>query len=67
MKLKGIVITLLASLSILSSCAEETCPVAMKPEYSFKKKVKSKFKARKKPTPSLIHITRVNYRPNSAR
>jgi hypothetical protein len=64
MRFKGIVITLLAGLSIVSSCAEEGCPVAMKSSdlHYFKKK-KVKYGTRKKPSPSLIHITRVNYKP----
>lgn len=62
MRFKGLVIALLVSLSILSSCAEETCPVAMKADYKMNKKTKAKFKSKRKPTPSLIHITRVNYK-----
>lgn len=66
MRFKGIVIALLASLSILGSCAEEGCPVTMKSDmYYFKKKSKVKYKTKKKPTPSLIHITRVNYKPGA--
>ncbi|HMJ70824.1 MAG TPA: hypothetical protein VK508_18105 [Cyclobacteriaceae bacterium] len=61
----------MASITLLASCAEETCPVAIspKPEYYFKKKVKYSIKhnTRRKPTPSLIHITRVNYKPNFTR
>lgn len=71
MRLKGIVITLVVGTLILSSCSEEaTCPVTMvKPEYYIKKKVNyvSKPKRKRKPTPSLIHITRVNYKPGSGR
>jgi hypothetical protein len=65
MKVKGIVIALLAGLSLLGSCAEETCPVAMRSDaYHFRKKSKApKIKSKRKPTPSLIHITRVNYKP----
>lgn len=62
MRSKGIVIALIASLSILGSCAEETCPVAMKADYSSRKKTKVRFKTKRKPTSSLIHITRVNYK-----
>jgi hypothetical protein len=67
MTLKGIAITLLVGSTILASCAaEDACPVtASKPEYYFKKKVKFKYNKKRKPTPSLIHITRVNYRPGS--
>jgi len=66
MRFKGIVISLLASLSILSSCAEEGCPVAMKSDmYYFKKKPKVRYRTKKKPSPSLIHITRVNYKPGT--
>ncbi len=66
MRVKSIIITLITGLLLLGSCAEETCPVAMKSDvYYFKKKGKApKFKTKKKPTPSLIHITRVNYRPD---
>jgi hypothetical protein len=67
MRIKGIVIALLAIVSILSSCAprlrearKETCPVAMKADFSVKKKVR--YKTKRKPTPSLIHVTRVNYK-----
>ena len=66
MRSKSIIISLLAGLLILGSCAEETCPVAMsRPEYHFKKKVKGvvKYRTKRKPTPSLIHITRVTYKP----
>lgn len=68
MRLKGIIIALLAGLSILGGCAEESCPVAAnKPEYYFRKKAKIKYKTKRKPTPSLIHISRVTYRPGSNR
>ena len=62
MRFKGIVIALLVSLSILGSCAEEACPIAMKADYSLKKKAKVKFRSKRKPTPSLIHVTRVTYK-----
>ncbi|MEI9920988.1 MAG: hypothetical protein WDO14_19670 [Bacteroidota bacterium] len=67
MRFKTIVIALLASLVLLGSCAtEESCPVAMKSDaYYFRKKGKAKFRTKKKPSPSLIHITRVNYRPGA--
>lgn len=66
MKVKGIVIAVLAGLLTLGSCAEESCPVAMRSDaYYFKKRSKApKFKSKRKPTPSLIHITRVNYKPD---
>lgn len=73
MKYKTMLFTLLACITLLASCAEETCPVTQssKPEYYFKKKVKLKYvtkhNGKRKPTPSLIHITRVNYNPNSTR
>jgi hypothetical protein len=67
MRFKGIVIALLASLSLLGGCAEESCPVAMRSDiYYYKKKGKMpRYKSKKKPSPSLIHITRVNYKPGS--
>jgi len=69
MRFKGIVIIFLASLSILGSCAEESCPVAMKSDLQYfkkgKYKPKSKSKSKKRPTPSLIHITRVTYKPSA--
>jgi hypothetical protein len=72
MKYKTSVFTLLACISLLASCAEEACPVATNPkaEYYFKKKVKMKHYTahsgkKRKPTPTLIHITRVNYKPSS--
>lgn len=71
MKGKTIVIALIACFS-LASCAEEMCPAnsaSSRPEYSFRKKVKFKYGStnnkKRKPTPSLIHITRVNYKPGS--
>jgi len=64
MKVKGIVIAVLAGLLALGSCAEESCPVAMKSDYYFKKKTKVKYRSKRKPTPSLIHITRVTYKPD---
>jgi hypothetical protein len=64
MKVKGILIALLVGVSMLTSCAEESCPVVMKADYHVKKKFKVKYKSKRKPTPSLIHITRVNYRPD---
>jgi hypothetical protein len=69
MKYKTMLLTLLACITLLASCAEEACPVAIspKPDYYFKKKVKMKYHSRRKPTPSLIHVTRVNYKPNSSR
>lgn len=71
MKYKTKLFTLLACITLFASCAEETCPVAQtpKPEYYFKKKVKytTRHNGKRKPTPSLIHITRVNYKPNSPR
>lgn len=74
MKYKTMLPALLACVTLLASCAEETCPVtqSQKPEYYFKKKVKMKYavnrhNSKRKPTPSLIHITRVNYKPNSTR
>lgn len=67
MRLKCVIIALIGSLTILSSCAEETCPVAMKSDlqYFSKKKIKgvAKHRSKRKPTPSLIHITRINYKP----
>jgi hypothetical protein len=66
MKVKGIVVVLFAALTLLGSCAaEESCPVALKSDsYYFKKRAKApRFRSKKKPSPSLIHITRVNYKP----
>lgn len=67
MKYKALVFTLFACITFLGSCAEETCPTAFgtKPEYSFRKKTKVKYHTKRKPTPSLIHVTRVNYKPNN--
>jgi hypothetical protein len=74
MRFKSIIITLLVSLTILCSCAprlrvagfggarEETCPVAMRADYHMNRKSKIRFKSKRKPTPSLIHITRVSYK-----
>ena len=74
MRFKSIIITLLVSLLILGSCAprlrvagfggarEESCPVAMKADYHMNRKTKVKFRTKRKPTPSLIHITRVSYK-----
>jgi|GEM_PF-4432303 len=62
MRFRSIIITLLVSLSILGSCAEESCPVAMKADYHLNRRTKVKFRSKRKPTPSLIHITRVNYK-----
>lgn len=65
MRSRFIIITAIIGLSILGSCAEETCPVAMKSDaYYFKKRTKVKYKTKRKPSPSLIHITRVNYKPD---
>jgi len=62
MRFKSIIIMLLVSLSILGGCMQESCPVAVKADYSQKKKVRVRYGGKRKPTPSLIHITRVNYR-----
>jgi hypothetical protein len=69
MKYKTMLLALLACATLLASCAEETCPVTQAPrqDYYFKKKVKMKYNTKRKPTPSLIHITRVNYKPHESK
>lgn len=49
-------------IAAIASCAQDTCPVAVKSDYYFKKKVKVHH-SKRKPSPSLIHFSRVTYKP----
>ncbi len=63
-----IVAVLIISISVIGCSGESSCPVNVKSEYYFKKKVKYRpARSKGKPTPSLIHVTRVNYRPGSGK
>jgi hypothetical protein len=62
---KTIVAALILTTSVMS-CSEESCPVSVKSDYYFKKKVKTHY-GKRRPTPSLIHVTRVNYKPGSGK
>jgi hypothetical protein len=61
---KAIIAALILTVSVMSCAEESSCPVNVKSDYYFKKKVKVKaHHAKRKPTASLIHISRVNYKP----
>lgn len=53
--------------AITTSCSKEVCPGIVKSKYSFDKKIRSHYYTRKKPSPSLIHVSRATAKTTRGR